>query len=151
MSENKTNDEMFWTHNYNGSIRLAWVGLAFERVCYQHVRQIKDALKIGGVLSCVYPLRFTDKSGLGKGAQIDMVIDRADNTVNLCEMKFSNKEFLIDKDYSTSLQNKIDKFQELTQYKKTVMLTMITTHGISHSGYWNMVQNEVTMGDLFKE
>lgn len=151
MSENKTNDEMFWTHNYNGSIRLAWVGLAFERVCYQHVRQIKDALKIGGVLSCVYPLRITDKSGLGKGAQIDMVIDRADNTVNLCEMKFSNKEFLIDKDYSTSLQNKIDKFQELTQYKKTVMLTMITTHGISHSGYWNMVQNEVTMDDLFKE
>jgi hypothetical protein len=80
-----------------------------------------------------------------------MVIDRADNTVNLCEMKFSNKEFLIDKDYSTSLQNKIDKFQELTQYKKTVMLTMITTHGISHSGYWNMVQNEVTMDDLFEE
>ena len=80
-----------------------------------------------------------------------MLIDRADNTVNLCEMKFSNKEFLIDKEYSQILQNKIDIFQELTKYKKTLLLTMITTYGIEHNGYWSMVQNEVTSDDLFKE
>ena len=151
MNKNTTNDDMFWTHNYNGSTRLSWVGLAFERVCFQHIRQIKDALKISGMLSSAYPLRISDNSSQSKGAQIDMVIDRADNTVNLCEIKFSNKEFLIDKDYSLALQNKIDRFQEHTRYKKTVMLTMITTHGIAHTGYWNMVQNEVTADDLFME
>lgn len=149
MSENKTNDERFWSNNYNSALRLSWVGLAFERVCFQHVRQIKDALKIGGVMANVYSMRIKGKSG--KGAQIDMLIDRADNTVNLCEMKFSNKEFLIDKEYSQILQNKIDIFQELTKYKKTLLLTMITTHGIEHNGYWSMVQNEVTSDDLFKE
>jgi hypothetical protein len=151
MSANKTNDELFWIHNYNASVRLAWVGLAFERVCFQHIRQIKDALKIGGVLSNVYSLRIKDENGLKKGAQIDMLIDRADNTVNLCEMKFSNKEYLIDKKDSENLLNKIDRFQALTNYKKTVLLTMITPRGIEHNGYWSMVQNEVTADDLFKE
>lgn len=149
MSENKVNDEMFWSNNYNTSLRLSWMGLAFERVCFQHVRQIKDALRIGGVMASVYSMRISGKSG--RGAQIDMLIDRADNTVNLCEMKFSKKEFLIDKEYSHILQNKIERFQELTNYKKTILLTMITTHGIEHNGYWSMVQNEVTGDDLFKE
>ena len=130
-------------------MRLSWVGLAFERVCFQHIRQIKDALKIGGVLTNVYSLRFKDDHG--KGAQIDMLIDRADNTVNLCEMKFSNQEYLIDKKDSENLQNKIDIFQKFTNYKKTILLTMITPRGIEHNGYWGMVQSEVTADDLFKE
>lgn len=149
MSENKTNNELFWTHNYNAAVRLSWVGLAFERVCFQHIRQIKDALKIGGVLTNVYSLRIKDDHG--KGAQIDMLIDRADNTVNLCEMKFSNQEYLIDKKDSENLQNKIDIFQKFTNYKKTILLTMITPRGIEHNGYWGMVQSEVTADDLFKE
>lgn len=149
MGENKHNDEMFWSHNYNAAVRFSWIGLAFERVCFQHIRQIKDALKIGGVMTSVYPLRIKGKPD--KGAQIDMLIDRADNTINLCEIKFSKKEFLIDKEYSQVLQNKINLLQELTNFKKTILLTMITTNGIEHNGYWSMVQNEVTSDDLFKE
>ena len=149
MSENKTNDERFWSNNYNSALRHSWVGLAFERVCFQYVREIKDALKIGGVMANIYSMRIKGKSG--KGAQIDMLIDRADNTVNLCEMIFSNKEFLIDKEYSQILQNKIDIFQELTNCKKTLLLTMITAQGIEHNGYWSMVQNEVTSDDLFRD
>ena len=149
MSGNKTNDERFWSNNYNSALRLSWVGLAFERVCFQHVRQIKDALKIGGVMANIYSMCIKSKSG--KGTQIDMLIDRADHTVNLCEMKFSKKEFLIDKEYCQILQNKIDVFHELTNYKKTLLLTMITIQGIEHNGYWSMVQNEVTGDDLFKE
>lgn len=149
MGENKHNDEMFWSHNYNAAVRFSWIGLAFERVCFQHIRQIKDALKIGGVMTSVYPLRIKGKPD--KGAQIDMLIDRADNTINLCEIKFSKKEFLIDKEYSQVLQNKINLLQELTNFKKTILLTMITTNGIEHNGYWSMVQNEVISDDLFKE
>ena len=151
MKENSVNDESFWTHNYNSSVRLSWVGIAFERVCFQHIRQIKEALQIGGVLSTVYSLNIKDESGKRSGAQIDMVIDRKDNTINLCEMKFSYKTFTIDKDYYANLMNKLDCIQEYSNHKKTIILTMITTYGIEHNGYWNIVQKEVTMDDLFKE
>ena len=151
MSENSINDESFWTNNYNSSVRLSWVGIAFERVSFQHIRQIKEALQIGGVLSNVYSLYIKGKNGTGRGAQIDMMIDRSDNTINLCEMKFSNKAFTIDKEYQRNLQNKIDCIQEYTNYKKTIILTMITANGIEQNCYWNIVQKEVTMDDLFKE
>lgn len=151
MNENTVNDESFWTNNYNSSVRLSWVGIAFERVCFQHIRQIKEALQIGGVLSNVYSLRTKDTNAKGYGAQIDMIIDRNDNTINLCEMKFSKKAFTIDKEYQRKLLNKIDCIQEYTNYKKTIILTMVTTEGVEHNGYWNTVQKEVTMNDLFKE
>ncbi len=151
MCENSINDESFWTNNYNSSVRLSWVGIAFERVCFQHIRQIKEALQIGGVLSNVYYLNIKNRSGYGNGTQIDMIIDRNDNTINLCEMKFSNKAFTIDKDYHHNLMNKVDCIQEYTSHNKTIILTMITTYGIKHNGYWNIVQKEVTMNDLFKE
>lgn len=151
MNENSINDESFWTNNYNSSVRLSWVGIAFERVCFQHIRQIKEALQIGGVLSNVYSLNIKDTNNTGHGAQIDMIIDRNDNTINLCEMKFSNKAFTIDKDYQRNLLNKVDSLQEYTNHKKTIILTMITTEGIEHNSYWNIVQKEVTADDLFKE
>ena len=150
MKENPANDESFWTLNYNSSVRSSWIGIAFERVCFQHIRQIKEALQIGGVVSNVYSLNIKDGRG-SRGAQIDMMIDRQDNTINLCEMKFSSKAFTIDKDYHLNLLNKIDCVQEYTNHKKTIILTMITTCGIDHNGYWNIVQKEVTMDDLFKE
>ena len=127
------------------------MGIAYERVCFQHIRQIKEALQIGGVLSNVYALNIKDGSGKGRGAQIDMIIDRNDNTINLCEMKYSNKPFTIDKEYQRNLLNKIDCVQEYTGHKRTIILTMITTYGIEHNGYWNIVQKEVTTDDLFKE
>lgn len=151
MRENSTNDESFWTNNYNSSVRLSWVGIAFERVCFQHIRQIKEALQIGGVLSNVYSLNIKAANSNGRGAQIDMIIDRNDNTINLCEMKFSNKPFTIDKEYQRNLLNKIESVQEYSNHKKTIILTMITTYGIEKNGYWNIVQKEVTIVDLFKE
>lgn len=151
MRENSTNDESFWTNNYNSSVRLSWVGIAFERVCFQHIRQIKEALQIGGVLSNVYSLNIKAANSNGRGAQIDMIIDRNDNTINLCEMKFSNKPFTIDKEYQRNLLNKIESVQEYSNHKKTIILTMITTYGIEKNGYWNIVQKEVTIVDLFME
>ena len=151
MKKNSANDESFWAHSYNSSVRLSWMGIAFERVCFQHIRQIKEALQIAGVLSTVYSLNIKDERGKGHGAQIDMIIDRQDNTLNLCEMKFSNKPFTIDKDYHQNLLNKIDCVQEYTNCKKTIILTMITTNGVEQNAYWNIVQKEVTMDDLFKE
>jgi AAA+ ATPase superfamily predicted ATPase len=150
MQENKSNDEHFWSNVYNTSIRHSWTGLAFERICFQHVPQIKQALGIAGVMTNTLGFKSNgDKES--KGVQIDMLIDRADNVINLCEMKFSQEVFTIDKDYEQQLRHKIGRFCELTNTRKAVHLTMVTMYGVEHNAYWNIVQKEVTAEDLFKE
>jgi len=86
-------DENFWSINTNTPVRNAWEGLAFERVCFEHIRQIKQALGIAGVSTQIYSWRVKDDPVHGDGAQVDMVIDRADQIVNLYEMKFSTLEY----------------------------------------------------------
>ena len=151
MSENKTDDSAFWSHNYTSPIRYAWCGLAFERVCFQHIPQIKQALGISGVVTNTYSWQVKDDPVYGAGAQIDMLIERADNTINLCEMKFSQNEFAIDKDYDAILRHKIARFSNSISRRKAIHLTMVTTYGVVHNAYWNRVQSEVVADDLFKE
>lgn len=150
MANNSQNDEAFWTNSYNTSTRYSWVGLAFERVCFQHVVQIKNALGIGGVTSAVCSWSIAPQNPQDNGAQIDMLIDRADNVINLCEIKFSHDEYKIDKDYDQQLRRKISRFAEATNTHKAIHLTMITTYGVARNAYWNQVQKEVTADDLFK-
>jgi len=150
IKENVNNDEHFWSSVYNTSTRLAWTGLAFERVCFQHIKQIKEALGIRGVVTNVLSCRTKGKDG-GREVQIDMLIDRADNVVNLCEMKFSAGPFSISKDYDMELRRKITRFYDTTGTKKAVHLTLITPYGVEHNMYWNIVQSEVVADDLFKE
>lgn len=149
MKENRNNDEHFWSNSYNSPIRAAWIGLAFERVCFQHIPQIKQALGIAGVSTQYYSWKAKgDNHSLG--AQIDMVIDRDDNIINICEIKFAKGEYTISKDYAMTLNNKIDKFIASTKTKKSILLTMITTHGVAHNEYWNQIQKEITADELFK-
>lgn len=149
MKENKTDDPEFWSHSYTSPVRYSWCGLAFERVCFQHIPQIKQALGISGVVTNTYSWQVKDDEVYGPGAQIDMLIERADNTVNICEMKFSQNEFVIDKDYDANLRHKLSRFGEAISRRKTLQLTMITTYGIAHNAYWNRVQSEVVADDLF--
>ena len=83
------------------------------------------------------------------GAQIDMLIDRADNMVNICEMKFSKNEYVVTKEDADSLHHKAKRFTESIGHRKSVSLTMITVNGISHTGYWGDIHNTVTAEDLF--
>ena len=83
------------------------------------------------------------------GAQIVMLIDRRDRTINICEMKFSSDRFVIDKDYDMNLRRKIARFTEVTKTKKTIQLTFITTYGVKKNMYSGMISNEVTLEDLF--
>ncbi len=85
-----------------------------------------------------------------RGAQIDLVIERADNTINLCEIKFSESDFEITKDYDAVLRNKIGRFRDETKTKKSIQLTFITTYGICKNIYSSTAQNEVKMDDLFR-
>lgn len=86
-----------------------------------------------------------------QGTQIDLVIDRRDQVINLCEVKFSVYPYIIDKKYSSDLRNKIGAFKTATKTRKSVFLTMITTFGIQKNNYFSgLVQNEIKMDDLFR-
>ena len=90
-------------------------------------------------------------TGRRRGAQIDLVIQRADDFTDLCELKHSSSAFTIDKDYAEELQNKIGAYQELSKDKRTLHLVMVTTNGVVRNSYYNLIQNEVTMDDLFAQ
>ena len=124
----------------------AWCGLAFETVCLNHVAQIKNALGISGIESAEYAWR---SSKAVPGAQIDLLIDRADNVINVCEMKYSSSPFEIDKDYAGILNHKMNAFRDETKTKKALHLTLVSAGGLSKGGYSGMVVNEIGMDDLF--
>ena len=112
--------------------------------------QIKKKLGISGVATSVYSWRSKSvEDEDGRAAQIDMVIERADNTINICEMKFSEDEFSISKDYDKVLRNKIVRFQEETKSRKSIQLTFVTSYGVKKGMYAGIVQNEVVLEDLF--
>jgi hypothetical protein len=121
-------------------------------LCQTHISQIKKALSIGGVVSYTSGWRSRDAArhvSTENGAQIDLLIDRNDNIINLCEMKYSNKKFVITKSQDENLRNKLNAFVDETHTRKTVHITMITTYGAKRNEYWNNIQSEVTMEDLF--
>ena len=118
-----------------------------SNVCMQHISQIQRALGISGVVCTFHAWRFSGKAR--KGAQIDLVIDRQDNVVNLCEIKFSRKPFAIDREYYGNLQNKLEAFIEEVSPKKAVHLTMISANGLVHNSYSGIVQSCIVLEDLF--
>ena len=130
---------------------VIWSGYAFESVCLKHSTQIKDALSIGGVFTEISAWRYNPPRGSSaKGAQIDMLLDRADRIINLCEIKFTNGEYVIDKSYADELDNKKQVFQNETSTRKTIFSTMITTYGVKKNiHYAGRIQGEVVMNDLF--
>ncbi len=125
MANNRAGDAHFWTKSLNSPMHATWSGLAFERLCFQHIESIQKALGISGVTCNCYAWLF--KGNDRKGVQIDLIIDRQDNIINLCEIKFTRKAFAIDRNYSEILQNKLDTFIEETSPRKAVHLTLITT------------------------
>ena len=139
-----------WLRQYNTSAYTIWSGFAFETVCLKHVLQIRKALGIEGVLTLASTWKY--KPGKGeKGAQIDLLLDRQDRCINICEMKFSNAVFVIDKKYAPELDNKVNVFRKETKTKSNVFLTMITTYGIQRNEYYlGRVQNEIVIEALFK-
>ncbi len=148
LKNNLNNDERFWSNSLSTGLHSSWAGYAFERLCLQHLPQIKQALGIGGVKANTFSWQ-TAATDEHDGAQIDLLIDRDDNVVNICEMKFANDEFVIDKDYDMKLRRKLSVFKLVTKTRKSVRLTMVTSFGVRRNNYYNTVTNEVLLDDLF--
>ncbi len=143
----------FWIKNHNQQSARSWSGFAFERVCLQHIDQIKKAMGISAVTTTEHTWRFTPSGGETdrQGAQIDLLINRNDGIINICEMKWSADEYAITKQYDRELINKIEVFQNEVKTRKSIYLTMITTFGLKHNAYFDSVQSEVTLEQLFNE
>ena len=143
-------DEHFWSNAIDSPARRSWAGLAFGQLCKDHIRQIRQKLGISGVLTEEYVWYTKGDEELGtKGAQIDLVLERRDMVINLCEMKYSINVYAIDRDYDAVLRNKIDSFRRETGTRSSLQLTMITTYGLTKGKYSNLIQNQVTLDDLF--
>ena len=155
MKGDRGTDEHYWTAMLESSTHSTWAGLAFERVCLWHVPQIKRALGIAGVLSQVYSWTYRPKKQEGeeedKGAQIDLLIDRNDKVINLCEMKFSETEYTVSAKEEENLRHRRSAFAEVTKTRKAVHITLVTTYGLKHTAHAGIIQQVVTMDDLFAE
>jgi AAA+ ATPase superfamily predicted ATPase len=167
----KQQTEDFWIKYSVTSAHSAWSGYAFEKVCLLHLPQIKRKLGIEGVLTSAYSWRSRDPASGGsqqskgrsaprapggasaakskQGAQIDLVIDRNDNVVNLCEVKFLRDEYEIDKEESAKLRNRRSAFESETKTRKAVRTTIVTTFGLKRTTYAAEYNSVVLLDDLF--
>ena len=145
----KPSDNGLWMKIFGQQSYKTWSGFCYETICMKHVEQIKEALKISGIHSisgC-----WIEKQAQNN-AQIDLLIDRDDNVINICEIKFHNTKFAIDSKYSQELAKKIEAFSSNTKTKKSIFITFITSYGLINNQYSNQyVQSELTMDDLFRQ
>ena len=146
-------DKNFWSYSIQTGEVNAWMGYAFEQACLHHIDQIKHKLGISGVLCNVYAWHskpFTDADGNSwSGGQIDLIIDRADNVMNLCEIKYSHGEYTITKDYAERIQERINLFKIQLKTRKALRCTFITAQGVKSNKYNYIVDNEIIADDLF--
>jgi len=127
----------------------SWSSYAFENICLQHINEIKTKLGISGVHTNQFSF-FAKATETQKGTQIDLLIDRQDNAINLCEVKFYNDEFVVSKSYAENLQQKKRTFQQLSKTKKQIFITLITTYGLKQNSHsLGLVDNVLEMNDLF--
>lgn len=147
IEDRDTLEDNFWMQNITSQKISSWRGYAFENVCFNHIRQIKSTLGISGVNTVQSSWVNQDKNG--KGTQIDLIISRADNVLNMCEMKFYSEEFTIDKKYDMLLRNRQGILREKISKKYAIHNTLITTYGIKDNEYRWAFDNVITMDDLF--
>ena len=146
MKKAAAHDPNYWSNSQNSHAYSVWSGLSFEMLCLNHAEQIKMALGISGITSNVF-------SWFGKGeerkAQIDMLIDRADKTINVCEMKFYNHLYAMTAKDEADIECKVSSFIEATKTDKNVIVTMMTAKGIEQNEHSGCIQKELMLDQLY--
>lgn len=141
--------EDFWLSNIQSQNVVTWRGIAFENVCFNHIEQIKKALGISGVNTT--QSAWSKRKGDETGTQIDMLIERSDNIVNMCEIKFYGTDVTVDKNYDKILRNRISLLLAELPPKMAVHSTLITTFGLKYNEYSSSFIIVIDMDDLFEQ
>lgn len=139
-----------WLNAMNSSEYRAWIGIAFEQVCLLHLPQMKRALGIAGVNTRASSW-FIHGDSENDGAQIDLLIERQDQIINICEMKFARKDFTVTKQYERELLRKEELFIQNVKPRQAVHLTLVTTIGMNENLHSSVFQSEIRLDDLFAE
>jgi AAA+ ATPase superfamily predicted ATPase len=138
----------YWEMQQNSAKWYNWAGMTFESICHKHITQIRNALNLD-VSAMPSTWRFAGKTDQN-GAQVDLLFDRRDDTIILCEIKYTNKPFSIDKAYAQNLENKIQVFKNVTRTKKQIFLSLISAYGLQKSKYSEkLISQVVVLEDLF--
>ncbi len=141
-------DEHYWRNSSGKSSTQSWYGIAFEQVCLSHLESLRRALGINGIVT-IASKYIAKGDGKKDGAQIDLVIQRADGNMNLCEMKFVKGEYVLDSSEHALLERRIDAIRRRVTVKGTVFPTLVTTYGLKYNTYSGIFQNCLTLDDLF--
>lgn len=144
----RTQSEPYWVFKVNRAEVLSWQGFSFELICLTHLNQIKQRLGLTAIQTYASSWR-SSKTADSTGTQIDLLIDRADRMINLCEAKFSIQPYTITREYADKLRMRIAIFNQETKNRRPLLPTMITTYGVLPSVNSGIVQAEVTMDHLF--
>lgn len=142
-----TTDEHFWENSINSPKQNTWYGLAYERLCMAHIPQIKEALGIQRIRTEYYSWRSKESV---PAAQVDLIIERADQIISLCEIKYSKGIYSLDAKEEERLRNRITDFADETKVKEAVQLVLITTYGLRDNAHSTEVNDRVVLDDLFK-
>ena len=148
--KNNVHNENYWKELVNSPKINSWTGFAFERVCLEHIPQIKKALGISGVYTEInsWKCEKDNENGIF-GSQIDLLIVRKDQVINVCEMKYSTTDYVVDADFDKDIKRKISDLIKKSKTKYSIYPTLITTYGVIENAYSNELQSIITSDDLF--
>lgn len=146
------NTTKFWKKIVSTPEYYNWQGYAFENICYKHILQIRKALDLEDY-SLASPWRYVPRTGTAdKGAQIDLLFDRDNESITVCEMKYTESPFTIDKKYAEILKQKINVFKKITGTPKQIFMALISAKGIKQNKYSkSLVNHVVVLSDLFEQ
>ena len=151
IGENVRGESHFWTSNLDTHLHDTWAGLAFERVCLQHLDQIKDAMGCAAVISTAHSWYWKPTTGSAeKGDQIDLLIDRNDDVINLCEMKYYKSRYTLSSEDLDKLEHRKEVFKRESGTTKAIYLTMITSAGLADNAYSADIPVIISADDLFR-
>jgi len=144
-------DLRYWEEISQSMAWKSWAGYAFEALCFKHLSPIKEKLKIpSGAMISNWEYIPTKKSQ-GRGAQIDLLFDRNDGVITICEIKYTAKSFIIDKKYADELKQKIAVYKEVTKTEKQIFIAMISANGLKKNKYsQTLISGEVSLEDFFR-
>lgn len=141
-------EQQYWAHHINTPEINSWMGLTYGRICMAHIQQIKRALRIDGISTLCYSWRSKNST---PAAQIDIIIERADRIINICEVKYSQTKYVLNKEEYDKICKRKNTFIQETGLQHSPWLTLITTEGIAHGKYSEMIQSYVRLDNLFED